>query len=58
LGVGGSIEYDSSKPDGAPRKLMDRAKLEGLGWKPSYSLLEGLTHAYLWYVDNIDSTRT
>ena len=37
---------------------MDNAKLRSLGWKPKYSLKEGLSDAYLWYVDNIDSVRT
>ena len=57
-GYTGKIAYDTSKPDGAPRKLMDNAKLRSLGWKPKYSLKEGLSDAYLWYVDNIDSVRT
>jgi len=46
------INYDTSKPDGAPRKLMDNAKLNGLGWLPEYELKEGLTNAYEWFVDN------
>jgi len=54
----GKIEWDTSKPDGAPRELTDQADLPGLGWKPGYSLKEGLTDACLWYVDNIDSVRT
>ena len=51
------IEYDTSKPDGAPRKLMDNAKLKSLGWAPSYDLQAGLADAYQWFVDNIDSAR-
>lgn len=57
-GYTGNIVYDSSKPDGAPRKLMDNAKLKGLGWSPRHSLKEGLESAYQWYVDNIDSARS
>lgn len=56
-GYTGAIEYDSSKPDGAPRKLMDSSKLQSLGWTPKYSLKEGLANAYRWYVDNLDSAR-
>jgi len=51
-GFEGSINYDTSKPDGAPRKLMDNAKLKGLGWQPQYTLKEGLTNAYQWLVEN------
>jgi GDP-L-fucose synthase len=53
----GAIEYDSSKPDGAPRKLMDNSKLKSLGWSAQYTLREGLEDAYRWYVDNIDTAR-
>ena len=56
-GFEGTIEYDTSKPDGAPRKLMDNTKLRNLGWQPQISLKEGLQDAYQWYVDNIDSAR-
>jgi GDP-L-fucose synthase len=54
----GRIEYDSSKPDGAPRKLMDSTKLKSLGWTPRFSLQAGLEDAYRWYVDNISRART
>ncbi|RLA43648.1 MAG: GDP-L-fucose synthase [Gammaproteobacteria bacterium] len=53
-GFEGKIEYDSSKPDGAPRKLMDNSKLKSLGWAPQYTLREGLQDAYRWYVDKAD----
>ena len=56
-GFGGKIEYDTTKPDGAPRKLMDNSKLKSLGWEPQYSLKEGLEDAYHWYVENIDTAR-
>jgi GDP-L-fucose synthase len=56
-GFEGKIEYDTSKPDGAPRKLMDNTKLRNLGWEPEISLKDGLRDAYQWYVDNIDSAR-
>jgi GDP-L-fucose synthase len=57
-GFRGRIEYDTTKPDGAPRKLMDNSKLRSLGWEPQYSLKEGLEDAYHWYVENIDTART
>jgi GDP-L-fucose synthase len=45
-GYTGAIAFDASKADGAPRKLMDSSKLNRLGWKPQYSLAEGLQLAY------------
>ena len=50
----GSINYDTSKPDGAPRKLMDSSRLKSLGWQPQYELKEGLTNTYQWFVDNYE----
>ncbi len=46
VGFEGRIEYDASKPDGAPRKLMDVSRLKALGWKPRVSLADGLERAY------------
>jgi GDP-L-fucose synthase len=43
VGYTGSLEFDTSKPDGTPRKLMDTTKLTGLGWKPSIKLHEGIS---------------
>ncbi|MEH6584239.1 MAG: GDP-L-fucose synthase [Halioglobus sp.] len=56
-GFTGTIQYDSSKPDGAPRKLMDSAKLSSLGWAPNYALEAGLQDAYQWFLDNTDTLR-
>jgi GDP-L-fucose synthase len=52
VGFKGAIDYDISKPDGAPQKLMDSRKLQGLGWKPAYSLMEGLQEAYADFLQN------
>jgi GDP-L-fucose synthase len=52
VGFKGTIDYDNSKPDGAPRKWMDSQKLQGLGWKPSYSLMAGLQKAYADFLQN------
>ena len=57
IGYEGEIEFDSSKPDGAPRKLMDVSRLKSLGWRYSVSLEEGLTKAYDWFLANQDSFR-
>lgn len=56
-GFQGEIIYDTKKPDGAPRKLMDNSKLKSLGWVPEYTLKEGLANAYRWYVNNHDTAR-
>ncbi|KAI3446702.1 hypothetical protein Pfo_003367 [Paulownia fortunei] len=53
VGYEGEIVWDSTKPDGTPRKLMDSSKLEGLGWKPKISLEEGLKDTYQWYLENV-----
>lgn len=46
IGYQGSIEYDTTKPDGTPRKLMDSSRLRDLGWGPKIGLKEGLKSAY------------
>jgi len=56
-GFKGGLQFDSTKPDGTPRKLMDVSRLENLGWKASVSLEEGLNHAYQWFLDNQNSFR-
>lgn len=50
VGYIGNIQFDSSKPDGTPRKLMDSKRLEGLGWTASIPLAEGLNQAYADYL--------
>ncbi|MEP5764908.1 MAG: GDP-L-fucose synthase [Halieaceae bacterium] len=56
-GYQGNIEFDSTKPDGAPRKLLDSSKLSAIGWQPGYSLEEGLADAYRWFCEHQDSFR-
>ncbi|MCQ4314408.1 GDP-L-fucose synthase, partial [Pseudomonas stutzeri] len=46
----GQLTFDSSKPDGTPRKLMDVSRLKALGWQASISLEDGLRDAYRWFV--------
>ena len=57
-GFKGRLEFDATKPDGTPRKLMDVSRLADLGWKASISLEDGLRDAYQWYLNNIDSARS
>lgn len=57
VGYQGSLEFDTSKPDGTPRKLLDVSRLEKLGWKAEISLKEGLETTYAWYLDNYQSAR-
>jgi GDP-L-fucose synthase len=49
VGFSGEIKFDSTKPDGTPRKLLDVSKMTSLGWTPKISLDEGLTMLYRWY---------
>lgn len=57
VGFEGNIEWDTSKPDGAPRKLMDVSRLRNLGWSYSINLEDGLRDAYQWFLDNQESFR-
>ncbi|WP_352283723.1 GDP-L-fucose synthase [Pseudoalteromonas sp. Q18-MNA-CIBAN-0097] len=57
VGFVGEIEFDSSKPDGAPRKLMDVSRLKSLGWEYSINLEEGLKATYHWFLNNQDNFR-
>jgi GDP-L-fucose synthase len=52
IGFNGNIVWDTSKPDGTPRKLLDVKRLHNLGWKHKTSLREGIMKAYEWFVKN------
>ncbi len=52
VGFGGKIRWDTSKPDGTPRKLLDVTKIHGMGWKPKVSMEEGIGLAYEWFLKN------
>ncbi len=49
VGFQGTFVYDASKPDGMPKKLLDSAKLNALGWRPATELKQGIAKAYDWY---------
>ena len=49
VGFNGDLAWDTTKPDGTPRKLLDITKLRDLGWKPAISLREGIARTYEWF---------
>ncbi|KAG7646695.1 NAD-dependent epimerase/dehydratase [Arabidopsis thaliana x Arabidopsis arenosa] len=53
VGFKGKLVWDTTKPDGTPRKLMDNSKLASLGWTPKISLKDGLSQTYEWYLENV-----
>lgn len=55
VGYSGEIVWDSTKPDGTPRKLMDSSKLAALGWKPKYDLRSGIRHAYECFLHEVSA---
>ncbi|EKN3487642.1 GDP-L-fucose synthase [Yersinia enterocolitica] len=57
VGFSGKLVFDSSKPDGAPRKLMDVSRLDKLGWRYQISLEKGLKMTYQWFLDNQNNFR-
>lgn len=54
VGYEGNLEFDSSQPDGTPRKLLDVSLIKGLGWKPRVGLREGLEKTYEFYLSKTD----
>ena len=52
VGYRGEIIFDTTKPDGTPRKLMDSSRIAALGWKPEISLEDGIKNAYQWYLEH------
>jgi GDP-L-fucose synthase len=53
VGFTGALAFDSTKPDGAPRKLLDAGKMKALGWRAKTPLREGLKRTYAWYLENV-----
>jgi len=53
VGFKGELRFQSDKPDGTPRKLLDVSRLQALGWSAKIKLPEGLTSTYRWYLENV-----
>ncbi|MGG7214929.1 GDP-L-fucose synthase [Clostridium nigeriense] len=54
VGYEGEIVWDSTKPDGTPRKLLDVSRLEKVGWKYKMELKDGIKEAYKWFMENVE----
>jgi GDP-L-fucose synthase len=52
-GFQGEIEWDTSKPDGTPRKLLDVSRIHDLGWQHQTELKDGIQKTYEWYLNNV-----
>lgn len=57
VGHQGDIHWDTTKPDGTPRKLMDISKMHELGWKHQIELKEGIEKTYRWFLENINNIK-
>lgn len=57
VGFEGTMEWDTSKPDGTPQKLLDVSKLASAGWEAQINLIEGVAHTVKWYRQNVGSIR-
>lgn len=53
----GDVEFDATRPDGTPRKIMDNTKLSELGWRPTHSIEAGLKKMYAWFLET-EATRS
>ena len=54
VGFMGDVEWDKTKPNGTPRKVLNVDKIKSLGWKPKIGLREGIESTYEWYVENVN----
>ena len=57
VGYKGMLKFDSSKPDGTPRKLLDTERLSKLGWQPKISLKDGIAQTYRWFTEHAADAR-
>jgi GDP-L-fucose synthase len=53
VGYDGALEFDTSRPDGTPRKLLDVSRIQALGWKAEIGLRDGLESTYGWYREHV-----
>lgn len=58
VGYEGELKFDTSKPDGTPRKLLDVSKLEQAGWRAGVNLQHGIEDTYRWFQENINDFRS
>lgn len=57
IGYKGNVVWDTTKPNGTPRKLLDISKIKEIGWQPSISLEQGIKETYNWFLENYDNLR-
>lgn len=57
VGYDGRLEWDSAKPDGTPRKLLDTSRIRALGWEPQIRLREGIAATYEWFLASVSGDR-
>jgi GDP-L-fucose synthase len=53
IGYGGEIGWDSSRPDGTPKRLLDSSKIKSMGWEAKISLEDGIKKTYGWYKNSL-----
>jgi GDP-L-fucose synthase len=58
VGYSGELAFDTTKPDGTPRKLLDVTRLTSMGWKPQIALRDGLEQTYRWFLEHRSTVRT
>jgi GDP-L-fucose synthase len=57
IGFTGELKFDTSKPDGPPRKLLDISRLQSLGWQPKFILEDGIASTYSWFLENLKTVK-
>jgi GDP-L-fucose synthase len=57
VGFEGNLVFDTTKPDGTPRKLLDVSRLSGLGWRAATTLEQGIDSTYRWFLTHVESAR-
>ncbi len=55
VGFAGELVWDTTRPNGTPRKLLDVTRIAGLGWRAKTPLEEGLRRTYAWFLDNLST---